>query len=44
VVAQGPRAERIDLDLATIVAAWPSLPEVIRAGIVAMVKAWAREE
>jgi hypothetical protein len=26
-------------DLAAVVAAWPSLPEAIRAGILAMVKA-----
>ncbi|MGO8903887.1 MAG: hypothetical protein ACLQU5_36960 [Isosphaeraceae bacterium] len=26
-------------DLAAVVAAWPSLPEAIKAGIVAMVKA-----
>ena len=42
----------IDVDLALIAAAWPSLPEAIRAGIVAMVQAavpdqprsWASEE
>jgi hypothetical protein len=28
-----------DPDLAVVVAAWPSLPEAIRAGILAMVKA-----
>jgi hypothetical protein len=28
-------------DLAAVVAAWPTLPEPIRAGIVAMVKAAA---
>jgi hypothetical protein len=28
-----------DPDLAAVVAAWPELPEAIRAGIVAMVKA-----
>jgi hypothetical protein len=28
-----------DPDLARIVAAWPSLPDAVRAGIVAMVKA-----
>jgi hypothetical protein len=28
-----------DPDLAAVVAAWPELPEVVRAGIVAMVKA-----
>jgi hypothetical protein len=26
-------------ELAAVVAAWPSLPEAVRAGIVAMVKA-----
>lgn len=30
-----------DADLAALVAAWPTLPEAIRAGIVAMVKAAA---
>jgi Golgi nucleoside diphosphatase len=30
---------KTDPDLATVVAAWPGLPEVIKAGIVAMVKA-----
>ena len=29
-------------DLAAVVAAWPELPEAIRAGIVAMVKAAAK--
>jgi hypothetical protein len=28
-----------DRDLATIVDAWPALPEAIRAGILAMIKA-----
>jgi hypothetical protein len=28
-----------DPDLAAVVAAWPELPEVVRAGIVAMVMA-----
>ena len=31
------------LDLAAVVAAWPELPEPIRAGIVAMVKATSGE-
>ena len=36
------RPERApDPDLAAVVAAWPSLPEALRAGIVAMVKAAA---
>ena len=30
---------KTDPDLAALVAAWPGLPEAIRAGIVAMVKA-----
>jgi hypothetical protein len=30
---------KIDPDLAAVVAAWPSLPEAMKAGIVAMVKA-----
>ena len=30
---------KADLDLAAIVAAWPGLPEAIKAGILAMVKA-----
>jgi hypothetical protein len=29
----------IDPDLAAVMAAWPELPDAIRAGIVAMVKA-----
>jgi hypothetical protein len=29
----------MDPDLAAVVAAWPELPEAIRAGIVAMVRA-----
>jgi hypothetical protein len=29
---------KTDPDLAAVVAAWPELPEAIRAGIVAMVK------
>jgi hypothetical protein len=31
------------LDLAAVVAAWPRLPEALRAGILAMVKAAASE-
>jgi hypothetical protein len=31
----------IDPTLATVISAWPTLPEAIRAGIVAMVKASA---
>jgi hypothetical protein len=31
-----------DPDLARIVDAWPTLPEAVRAGIVAMVKAASR--
>jgi len=31
-----------DPNLAAVVAAWPELPEAIKAGIVAMVKAAAR--
>ncbi len=30
---------KTDPDLSAVVAAWPELPEAIRAGIVAMVKA-----
>jgi hypothetical protein len=30
---------KTDPNLATVVAAWPTLPEAIRAGILAMVKA-----
>ena len=45
--AQGKRAAQIepplngsdDPDLAAVVAAWPELPEAIKAGILAMVKA-----
>jgi hypothetical protein len=35
----GTTAEANDPDLAAVVAAWPDLPEPIKAGIVAMVKA-----
>jgi hypothetical protein len=31
-------------DMAALVAAWPGLPEVIRVGIVAMVKAASRSD
>jgi hypothetical protein len=31
-------------DLAAVVAAWPTLPEALRAGILAMVEAAARVE
>jgi hypothetical protein len=37
--AQGQRAISGDPDLATVVVAWPDLPEAIRAGIMAMMKA-----
>jgi hypothetical protein len=30
---------QVDPDLAGVVAAWPGLPEAVKAGIVAMVKA-----
>jgi len=30
---------KTDFDLAAVVEAWPDLPEAIRAGILAMVKA-----
>jgi hypothetical protein len=39
--ARGQRAALDDPDLAAVVAAWPELPEAIRAGIVAMVMAAA---
>jgi hypothetical protein len=32
-------AAPLDPDLAAVMAAWPALPEAVRAGIVAMVKA-----
>ena len=31
--------DRIDPDLAAVIDAWPSLPEAIKAGIVAMIEA-----
>jgi hypothetical protein len=37
--AQGQRAASNDPDLAAVIDAWDRLPEAIRAGIVAMVKA-----
>ena len=37
-------ARRLDPDLAAVVDAWPSLPEPIRAGIIAMVEATQRSE
>jgi hypothetical protein len=35
---------KTDPDLAAVVAAWPELPEAIRAGIVAMVKTASTKE
>ena len=41
--AQNPvETARNDPDLAVVVEAWPTLPEAVRAGILAMVKAAAR--
>jgi hypothetical protein len=37
--AHGQRAESNDPDLAVINAAWPTLPEALKAGILAMIKA-----
>jgi hypothetical protein len=37
--APGQRTARTDPDLAAVMAAWPDLPEPIRAGILAMVRA-----
>ena len=34
-----PESDRIDADLAKVVAAWPTLPDPLKAGILAMVKA-----
>jgi hypothetical protein len=39
--AQGQRAALNDADLATVIDAWDRLPEAVRAGIVAMVRAAA---
>jgi hypothetical protein len=36
------RESQNDPDLARVVEAWPALPEAIRAGIVAMVRAAAK--
>ena len=36
---EAPRSATQDPDLAVIVTAWPELPEAIRAGMVAMVRA-----
>jgi hypothetical protein len=40
--AQGQRAAPDDPGLATVVDAWDLLPEAVRAGIVAMVRAATR--
>ena len=37
--AVGAEKALIDADLAAVIDAWPNLPEAIRAGIVAMVRA-----
>jgi hypothetical protein len=37
--AHGQRAVSNDADLATVIDVWDRLPEAVRAGIVAMVKA-----
>jgi hypothetical protein len=34
-----PESPQIDADLAAVNAAWPTLPEAIKAGILAMVRA-----
>ncbi|MFN5946518.1 MAG: hypothetical protein ACK5Q4_14410 [Phycisphaerae bacterium] len=39
--AEPTRATPTDPDLAAIIAAWPTLPAAMRAGVVAMVKAAA---
>jgi len=39
VTAQGQREEPFSAELAEIVTAWQSLPDAVRAGIVAMVRA-----
>jgi hypothetical protein len=40
--AQGQRGASNDPDLAAVIDAWDRLPEALRAGIVAMVKATAK--
>ena len=37
--AVGAAEARIDADLALVIDAWPTLPEAIKAGILAMVQA-----
>jgi hypothetical protein len=37
--ASGPDSAPIDTDLARVIDAWPGLPEAVKAGIKAMVKA-----
>ncbi|MBT6158040.1 MAG: hypothetical protein HOK71_09835 [Planctomycetaceae bacterium] len=37
--AVGAEITPIDVDLAAVVDAWPKLPEAIRAGILAMIRA-----
>jgi hypothetical protein len=37
--ALAPQAPTLDAGLASLIDAWPTLPEAIRAGIVAMVRA-----
>jgi hypothetical protein len=39
--ALGPKETPIDLGLKTVVEAWPTLPEAIKAGMLAMIKAAA---
>jgi len=41
--AVGALSAPIHPDLAAVIEAWPRLPEAVRAGIVAMVKAAERE-
>ena len=42
--AESGARSRIDLDLQAIIDAWPSLTEVIKAGILAMVRASGDEK
>jgi hypothetical protein len=44
VAALGKRADLNDPDFAAVAEAWPRLPEAIKAGILAMVKAAAQRE